>query len=137
VEERRFVSGGKYVREVARVEQVSLGREEGRERREGRERKEGREEGGEREEGRERREGRERKEGGIERAETTLAERFVNGGKFVGEFAQREAVLAKILVSLEEEEEDVNRKTLKEQADVRKFSKVLSFDAYLVSFDSY
>ena len=115
MEERRFVSGGKYVREVARVEQVSLGREEGRERREGRE----------------------SKEGGIERAETTLAERFVNGGKFVGEFAQREAVLAKILVSLEEEEEDVNRKTLKEQADVRKFSKVLSFDTYLVSFDSY
>ena len=43
----------------------------------------------------------------------------------MGEFARREAVLAKILVSLEEEEEDVNERTMKEQADVDKFSKVL------------
>jgi hypothetical protein len=67
----------------------------------------------------------ERREREIDSAEAIMAKRLVSGGKFVGEFAQRKAVLAKILVSLEEEEEDVNERTMQEQADVDKFSKVL------------
>jgi hypothetical protein len=67
----------------------------------------------------------ERREREMDIAEAIMAKRLISGGEFVGEFAQREAVLAKILVSLEEEEEDVNERTMKEQADVDKFSKVL------------